>query len=538
MTPSELLETPVPGTLPDVRMIPLAQLHESPLNTRTHFDGAKLQDLKASMMSSGQLTPILARPSKLKGKSGYEIAAGHRRRRAAELAGFTELMVIVRKLSDKEFLEVLTIENLQREDVHPLEEAQGYRNLLTIDGYDPKQIADRVGKSESYVYDRLKLLQLVPEAQELFFANRFTLGHAILLARIPAEEQQRAIEPGEHRSGLWRSEGLAHPTLDFPADDEKDEFAGLVPRSVRELQAWIDTYVRFDPRDETVPHLFAETAATLAEAEQKHEKVVSITRDHHVNPDAKDPDGARTYGPTSWKRADGLPESDRFGDDRPSKTCDHSVVGVVAVGEGRGESFRVCVDKKRCTVHWGAEIKARNTRERERGTSSSKGSSGGVSTASADADAKRKAEAAEREAEEKRWEKARPAVLTAIGAAIKKAPTNSASPIAQYVWALAHDGLWGLDKAAKNASKYVSRGVSSSDFLAHLTMCALVQLADDQDAAEVAKDVARLKLPVDVAKIVDAMAPKAQPKAEAKKTAAKKSAPKKPAKKAGSKKRR
>jgi ParB/RepB/Spo0J family partition protein len=519
---------------PDIRIIPFAQIHESPLNTRRHFDPVKLQELADSMGTTGQLEPVLVRPSKLKGKPGFELASGHRRRRAGEIAKIPTLVAIVRDLDDRTFLEILTIANLQREDVHPLEEAQGYKNLLTLDGYNHKLIAERVGKADSYVYDRLKLLQLIPEAKELFFKSRFTLAHAILLARIPAKDQERAIEPEadtRRDGGLWRGEGDAHPTLDFPADDEKDPFRGLVARSPRELQAWIDTFVRFDPTDKAVPQLFPQTAATLADATAKKEKVVSITRDYHVDPDAKDPEGKRTFGPTSWKRADGQPEEDRLGNEKLSKPCDYSVIGIVSVGEGRGDSFRVCVDKKRCTTHWGAEINARNKRERERESAPKSPMKSSFDSNEA-AVAKRKAEQAARDAEAKRWEKARPAVLTAIGNAIKKAPTNSASPIATYVWDLMTDGLWGLDKIAKGAAKYVPRGVSSSDFLCHLTMCALFNLAENNDAREVAEDVKKLKLPVDVAKIVDAIAPKAQPKPEPKKAEAKPA----PAKKASAKK--
>src|SRR4051812_40368110 len=108
MTAKELLETPQPTSLPDVRMIPLAQIHESPLNTRTHFDKAALAELATSMKNSKQLSPVLVRPSKLKGKAGFELASGHRRRRAAEIAGLPELMAIVRDLDDRTFLEILT----------------------------------------------------------------------------------------------------------------------------------------------------------------------------------------------------------------------------------------------------------------------------------------------------------------------------------------------------------------------------------------------------------------------------------------------
>jgi hypothetical protein len=255
-----------------------------------------------------------------------------------------------------------------------------------------------------------------------------------------------------------------------------------------------------------------------------------------VHPDAKDEDGRPHVRPdvVEARRWSGGGGPATAATSKATKTCEYSVVGLVAAGEHRGESFRVCVDKKRCMTHWGDEINARNKRERERGSSPSAPTSKGVSASSAAATDKRLAEQAARLEEEARWKKARPAVLTAIGNAIKKAPTNSASPIAKYVWEMMTDGLWGIDKIAKTAAKYVPRGISSSDFLCHLTMCSLVDRAENDDCgSETAEDVKKLKLSVDVAKIVDAIAPKAQPKPEPKKKAAAKA----PAKKAGTRKR-
>lgn len=518
------MTTTVPPIVPDIRIIPLSELHESPHNTRQHFDEHKLAELAASMATSGQLTPILARPSALPKKAGFEIAAGHRRRRAAERAGLPSLMVIVKDLDDRTFLEILTIENLQREDVHPLEEAQGYRNLLTIDGYDPKQIAERVGKSESYVYDRLKLLQLVPDAQELFLANRLTLGHAIILARVGADHQKKLIDNTDGGGGLWRRD-VGHATLGLLSPDQEDgKFGGLLPVSVRELQQWIDTHVRFDTADESIPQLFPGTAATLAEAEVKREKVIPITRDYHVHPDAKDEDGSRTYGPTSWKRADGQTESDRGGREQLTTACDHSVVGLVVSGEGRGDTFRVCIDKKRCTIHWGDEIKARNQRERAR-------ESAGPSSAPK----ARKTEEGSWQREERirkenaarakaRWEKGGDVVLRAIVPNVKKLSLTGDTPAVKYFIDTIGDGLYGIGDTGKKAAKLgVPRGSSAADLIQHLIMIALIDRGEpgmyggSTNEKDLQEDLDALKIKVDVVKLLDAASP--EPKA-APKTAA------------------
>lgn len=497
---------------PDIRVIPIAQLHESPLNTRRHFDAHKLEELAASMKASGQLAPCLARPSTLPNLPGFELAAGHRRRRAAPMAGLDSLMVIVRDLDDRTFLEILTIDNLQREDVHPLEEAQGYRNLLTIDGYDPKQIAERVGKSESYVYDRLKLLQLIPEFQELFFASRFSLGHAILLARVGASVQKELLEE-EMGGGFWRPD-FGHATLGL-LNPEKEEgpYAGQRPASVRELQGWIDDHVRFNPSDESVPQLFAATAETLAKAEAQRAKVVAVTYSFHVHPDAKDADGSRTYSPQSWKRADGEPGSPQYGEEgKPTQTCDHSVVGLVAAGEHRGESFLVCIDKKRCTVHWGDEIKARNKREREK-------EKGETSTSSKAAPNEQSWERDDRLRKERlarakeRWEKGGDAILRAIAPSVKKLAVGGNSPATEYFLGVLEDGLHGMADGGKHAAKLgIPRGTTPADLMRHVIMVSLLDRAEPgswnaTNEKDLQEDLDALKIKVNVAKLLDAANP-------------------------------
>ncbi|MGH7292001.1 MAG: ParB/RepB/Spo0J family partition protein, partial [Myxococcota bacterium] len=377
--------------------------------------------------------------------------------------------------------------------------AQGYRNLLTIDGYDPKQIAERVGKSESYVYDRLKLLQLIPAFQELFFAHRFSLGHAILLARVGASVQQELLEDEDGGGGFWRRD-FGHATLGLlNPDQEEGPYAGSRPVSVRELQAWIDNHVRFDASDEAVPQLFAATAQTLAAAEAEKAKVIDITYSFHVHPDAKDADGGRTYGPQSWKRADGEPGSPQFGEtEKPSKTCEYSVVGLVAAGEHRGESFLVCIDTKRCTVHWGEEIKARNKREREK-------EKGEASTSSKAAPKDQSWEREQRLRDERvklakeRWEKGGAAVIRAIVPQVKKLAVGGTSAATEYF-------LYGMRDGGKNAAKLgIPRGATAADLIRHVILVSLLERAepDNHQASnekDLQEDLDALKIKVNVAK--------------------------------------
>lgn len=177
--------------------IPLTRLHESPLNPRKYFDPVKLAELTESVKAKGIITPLIVRPN----ASGFEIGAGHRRYKAATAAGLADAPCIVRPMDDAAFIEVLVIENEQRHDLGPLEEAEGYRLLMTKAGYTVDKIAERVGMSVKYVYDRVKLLQLIPEAQQLVRDEKITAGHAILLARLKPEQQKKAIDPEGH--ALW-----------------------------------------------------------------------------------------------------------------------------------------------------------------------------------------------------------------------------------------------------------------------------------------------------------------------------------------------
>ncbi|MDE2103415.1 MAG: ParB/RepB/Spo0J family partition protein [Patescibacteria group bacterium] len=172
------------------REIQINLLVESPHNPRRRFNEKSLAELAASIKEHGILTPLLVRPD----DGAFEIAAGHRRFRAAKLAGFVTVPAIVRDMTDQQFMEVLTVENLQREDVHAYEEAQGYRELLRIPGYDLTAVAAKIGRSESYVRSRLKLLDLVDEVAQAFLEDRITFAHARLIAPLPAEKQAEALE--------------------------------------------------------------------------------------------------------------------------------------------------------------------------------------------------------------------------------------------------------------------------------------------------------------------------------------------------------
>lgn len=461
----------------EFRTLPLEMLHESPLNPRKHFDPVKLQELAQSIAASGVLNPLLARPRKE--GVGYELAAGHRRRRAALLAlalgGPVDLPVVVREMSDAEFLEILVVENGQREDVHPLEEAEGYRALMDLVGYDVSKIAQRVGRHVDTVYDRLKLLQLIPVAKKLYLANRFTTSHAVILARLTDEQQATALDVdvpgGMHHESLWQRE-ISDEARTEREERNGDPFAGLKPVSPREFQYFVDRTFRLESDSEQLEADLPETAANLIAAEEAELKVVHITREYRV-PDAARTDD-RTYGREFWVRADG--EEDDDGE--VTKPCEHAVLGLVVAGPGRGESFAVCVSRDTCRIHWASHIreKAERAKERERG---GKGSNGSSADSQYAAQEKRWAREAElRRETEARYTKARTALLEAVAAKLEKAAAGSSGDLAAII-------LKGLFPHSRTPSTGFPRGRTAEDFVRY---AAFAVIADKLSAYSAAKE--------------------------------------------------
>lgn len=175
-----------------VRLVSVASLEESPLNQRKDF--GDLEELAASIGKLGVLQPLLARPAPGK-PDAFELVFGHRRLRAAAKAGLREVPVDVRTFSDAEVLEAQLVENLQRKDIHPIEESEGYQRLHTEHGYTVEQIAEKVGKSKRWVYTRIQLGQLGPEGREACLKGDLNPSIAIMIARIPSKKlQAEAVE--------------------------------------------------------------------------------------------------------------------------------------------------------------------------------------------------------------------------------------------------------------------------------------------------------------------------------------------------------
>lgn len=170
-------------------MVRLALIEPNRSQPRKSFDEASLQELADSIARYGLLSPLLVQDR----GDHYEIIAGERRWRAAKKAGLHEVPVIIRKLSDQEIMELSLIENIQREDLNPIEEARAYRQLIDQFGLRQEDIAERLSKSRSAVTNSMRLLKLDSAVQELVASGQITTGHARALVVVEDPGQQKSI---------------------------------------------------------------------------------------------------------------------------------------------------------------------------------------------------------------------------------------------------------------------------------------------------------------------------------------------------------
>jgi ParB family chromosome partitioning protein len=356
----------VPNTS-EYRNLPLAQLQESPTNPRKRFPEETLKELAASFQSQGILQPLVVREM---AADKYEVIAGARRLRAAQLAELKTVPVRVVQLSDAAAIETQVVENLQREDIHPLEEAVGFRSLLDLKdpAYTIAAIAAKAGKSEAYVQGRIKLTELIPPIAEAFLADRITIGHALLIAKLPAAQQQEAFNASFRQ--MWMSDGNKQV---------------LIP--VRELAAWIESNILlelaaapFSKSDETLlpqagscancpkrtgfhallfsdvrkdsctdPQCFqAKVDMHIAKAIEKKPELVQISSAWSSREGT--PLGRNRYVELELRKAKPQSQTDKaIPAQRP---CEKISEAIVMDGGKRGQIVKVCADPN-CRIHHG-----------------------------------------------------------------------------------------------------------------------------------------------------------------------------------------
>jgi ParB family chromosome partitioning protein len=368
MTPAAAIHATevIPKPMSLVRDIPLSRIQESNTNPRRQFDETRLAELADNIRLHGVLQPILVRPLPGGEAESYELVAGARRYRASRLAKCESIPATIRDLTDPQCLELQLIENLQRADVHELDEARGYAALMQMqpDTYTVETLAEKIGRSEKYVYARLRLTHLVEDVQRAFYDGKLSVAHAFEMARLEPDDQKRALQE-------------CFPNHRTAAAILKDGKAEAV--TVRQLREWIEREIHldlvnapFDHQDENLlptagscgncpkrtgnnPLLFPEVrrksiCTDRACYRRKVEALVQI-RVKPLQTAGEEP--LRLSHAPSWQAKDRNPDVLYEGQYRIAQKkaeCPHAKPAVVIDGPDAGELLHVCRDEQ-CPVH-------------------------------------------------------------------------------------------------------------------------------------------------------------------------------------------
>lgn len=216
------------GSAASDTLVDINKIQPNPNQPRTHFNETLLQELSKSIRENGVLQPLLVRK---KGQK-YEIIAGERRYQASKIAGIEKLPVIIKDVDDQKMLELALIENLQRSDLNPIEEAKGYKQLLKESGMTQEALSKAVSKSRSAITNSLRLLDLPDEVQQFLFDGKMTAGHARAILAVPYEEArirlaQKVVDEG---LSVRATENLA-PL--FSVGDEPKKPKAVMPQSYK-----------------------------------------------------------------------------------------------------------------------------------------------------------------------------------------------------------------------------------------------------------------------------------------------------------------
>ncbi len=211
--------------------IEIDRIHRSPYQPRQHFDDESLAELAASIRAQGVMQPIIIRP---RPAGGYEIIAGERRWRAAQLANLTAIPAVVRPVSDEQAVAMALIENIQREDLNPLEEALALQRLQDEFSLTQQQVADAVGKSRVTVTNLLRLLQLSGAVREMLSRGELEMGHARALLSLPGGDQESvALQVVLRGLSVRQTESLVRDALKPKSAKTKKPTTGKDPDTRR-----------------------------------------------------------------------------------------------------------------------------------------------------------------------------------------------------------------------------------------------------------------------------------------------------------------
>lgn len=224
----------------DVQFLKIDDIVPNPFQPRKTFNEEALQDLADSIKEFGVIQPLLVRRT----DNGYELVAGERRLRASKLAQLEEIPAIIKELNDKEMAELAMIENLQREDLHYLEEAEGFQQLIANFGFTQDELARRMGKKQSTVANKLRLLKLCPEVRSILVQDQLTERHARALLKIDDYNMQMEILESVRQKDLnvRETEALIQAVLDdISREMEKKAPRQNVVRIIRDVRIFLNT---------------------------------------------------------------------------------------------------------------------------------------------------------------------------------------------------------------------------------------------------------------------------------------------------------
>ncbi len=219
-----------------VQELPLNDIRPNPYQPRRQFSEGELAELADSIRRYGVLQPIVVRS----GDEGLELVAGERRLRACKMLGLDTIPAVVRDLSDEDLAVLALVENLQREDLHFLEEAQGYQRLLEEFGLTQEELAKRIGKSQSTIANKIRLLKLSPPVQDFISREIISERHARALLKLPGEEEQLAILEKIIERGLTVQETEAYIARLLQEKKRKDKGRKVV-RIYKDMRIFFNT---------------------------------------------------------------------------------------------------------------------------------------------------------------------------------------------------------------------------------------------------------------------------------------------------------
>lgn len=248
LLPSRQPVQTAPAATGQATLLAIDAIDPNPVQPRAGFAAERLEELAASVREHGILQPLLVRPHGAR----FQLVAGERRWRAAKLAGLAQVPVVIQEVPDHRLLEITLVENIQREDLNPLEVARAFERLMRDLGLSQEEIAQRTGKDRSTISNTLRLLKLPPDVQQLLAEHRLSMGHARAILGLPTHELQRQVAEKASAQGLSvRQVERLVQRLTRPREPEPLEAAQQDPNlraAVEELERVLGTRVRLVAR--------------------------------------------------------------------------------------------------------------------------------------------------------------------------------------------------------------------------------------------------------------------------------------------------